>query len=88
MRPLGEARDIRAALARFNTGTDGGEPKNTGSEVLYGPGMNVELPTSTPVIQQALVSVYDEDLALPVLMRLCKSLQWKMMDMDSGRVFG
>ncbi len=86
--PLGSRRDFAAALANFNTGSDGGEASMTGTEFLYGPGMTVEVPTSMDLVTQAIATVSDEDVALPVLMKMCKVMQWKMMDIESGRMFG
>ena len=50
--------------------------------------MVVEVGTSQPRIMQAMVTVIEDDMAWPVLSRLCRRLGWKMMDIDSGRVFG
>lgn len=84
--PLGPIRDVRAALARFNTAGDGTPPGVL--ERLFGPGMVVELPTGQDVVNQAIVTTNDEDTSFPVLMRLCKTLGWRMMDMESGRTIG
>ncbi len=86
--PLGSRREFTQKLASFNTAPDGALPSNSGTEFLYGPGMTVEVPTSVDTITQAIASVSDEDIALPVLMKMCKQLQWKLMDIESGRVFG
>ena len=86
--PLGTRKRLLETLACFNTGPDGSPPTNTGTEVLYGPGMVIELPTTTDSVAQAIASINDEDIALPVLMKLCKQLSWRMMDIESGRMFG
>jgi len=86
--PLGPIKELRATLANFNTGTDGAPPSNTGTELLYGPGMVIEVPTSQAIVNQAIANLSDEELAWPVLTRLCKALNWKMMDIETGRVFG
>lgn len=88
MKPLGKPREVRAALADFNTGPDGGPGKNMGTEMLYGPGMVVEIPATDGEVTQAIVNVSDEETAWPVLSRMCKSLGWKMMDVESGQTFG
>jgi len=85
--PLGTLRDVRETLARYNTGPDGA-PQTGGTERLYGPGMVVEIAASAEVVQQALATINDEDTALPVLMRLCKEQRWRLVDVESGRVFG
>lgn len=86
--PLGSRKEVEDALARFNTARDGSEPKGMGTLMLYGPGMTVELPTSFDTVSQLMASVNDEDIAWPVLVRMCRDLQWQMMDVESGRVFG
>jgi hypothetical protein len=86
--PLGSRTDVAAKLSNFNTAPDGAPPGGGGTEFLYGPGMVVELPTTTDQIAQAIASINDEDIALPVLMKLCKQLSWRMMDIESGRMFG
>jgi hypothetical protein len=86
--PLGLRKDVATKLSNFNTAPDGGPASGGGTEFLYGPGMVIELPTTTDQIAQAIASINDEDIALPVLMKLCKQLQWRMMDIESGRMFG
>lgn len=85
--PLGSLREVRDKLARFNTASDG-TPPGVGIERLHGPGYVVELPTSVEPVTQAIASVNDEDTAFPVLLKMCKTLGWRMMDIDSGRVLG
>lgn len=85
--PLGTLADITRLLADYNTAPDGSKSA-TPIRSLYGPGMIIEVATSNPTINQAMVTVIEEDMAWPVLSRLCRRLGWKMMDIDSGRVFG
>ncbi len=85
---LGRLDDVRAKLAEFNTSLDGGAGKSMGTEFLYGPGFTVEVPTMQEKVAQAIVTLQDEEIGLPVLFRACRALGWKMMDMESGRVFG
>jgi hypothetical protein len=87
-RPLGTRREVGEMLACFNTAADGAASSNGGTEFLYGPGMTVEIPTSTETVNQAIASISDDEIALPVLMNMCKKLGWKLMDIESGRVFG
>jgi predicted dinucleotide-binding enzyme len=56
--------------------------------LLHGPGMIVELATAQDPVQQAMVTVTDDDIAWPVLSRLCKAVGWKMVDVETGRMFG
>ncbi len=86
--PIGTRREVRELLARFNTAPDGAASKGMGTERLYGPGMVIDLSTSTEDVNQALVSVNEDDIAWPVLLRICKDLRWKMIDLETGRSFG
>ncbi len=88
MNPLGSPAEFAAILASFNTGPDGGPVESTGTETYFGPGIAVELASGQNPVTQAIVSLVDEDIAWPVLSRLCKKTGWKMMDMESGRMFG
>lgn len=87
--PMGDRMGVRAAFANYNTAPDGG-PALSGAltEILYGPGMIVEVPLNQDSVVQTMVSINDEDTALPVLMRLCKALGWAMVDIETGRTFG
>jgi hypothetical protein len=89
MEPLGTLVEFQELLRPYNTAVDGGERSpSTGTQLLYGPGLMIEVPTSTEQVSQAIITVLDEEIAWPVLMRLCGDLHWAMMDMESGRIFG
>jgi len=87
MAPLGSRKDVVAALALYNTAPDGSK-RNTGMEVLWGPGMVLEFPAAADEVNQVMISVSDEEIAWPVLQRLSKALGWMMVDLESGRSFG
>lgn len=86
--PLGTLREVLKALARFNTAPDGSKRKMAGLEVAHGPGMVVELPSATDDVGQAMVTMTDEEIAFPVLQRMCRTHGWAMVDLESGRTFG
>lgn len=87
--PMGTAKEVKEFLARYNTAVDGApRSASLGTEVLHGPGLIIELPTNQDEVSQALVTVLDDDIAWPVLSRVCKAAGWKMMDVETGRVFG
>ena len=88
MEPLGSAPEVLRALAPFNTAPDGSPGGALGTMTLYGPGMMILMATTQPKVLQLMANLTDEEIALPVLMRACKSLGWSMMDMESGRTFG
>lgn len=85
-RPLGTRREVLATLARYNTAPDGLD----GDTVAYGPGLLAQFPMGDPKddIAQVLVSINEDEIAWPVLERLCRQEGWKMMDPESGRTFG
>lgn len=89
---LGSLRDVVKAISAYNTSPDGSGPEGMGEAggigFLYGPGFVIELPTTTDAVSQLMVTITDEDFAWSVLMRMCRQLQWKMMDAESGRTFG
>ena len=87
MEPIGSADRVLSLLAPYNTAPDGGPP-GLGTVTLHGPGMTVLMPTTQKTITQLIAHLNEEEIAMPVLMRLCKTLGWTMMDMETGRTFG
>ena len=88
MAPMGSLKEVARTLAAFNTAGDGSPTSaSRGTEVLHGPGMVVEVPLGVDTVTQAMVSLLDEDIAWPVLVRICKSADWKMVDIESGQTF-
>src|SRR5215470_13261961 len=79
MEPLGSGDQVQRLLAPFNTASDGGPSGSLGTLTLHGPGMIVLLPTTQRVVTQLIANMTDEEIALPVLMRACKTLGWVMM---------
>ena len=96
MAALGTPEDVVAAFGRVNTATDklgsvGGNGGRGGAASgvlkLHGPGLTAEVPTTNDLVQQALVTISDDDYAFAVLTKLCKAQGWAMMDPESGRTF-
>lgn len=85
---LGDLREVLGALSKFNTAPDGSASPGAPTAILHGPGLVIEIPTAMDEIRQALVTLIDEDIAWPVLTRLCRALSWRMMDPNTGRSFG
>jgi hypothetical protein len=86
--PLGSEGEFIAALAPFNTAPDGSPHRSVGTQILHGPGIVIEYTDTQDEINQAILTVVDQDVAWPVLVRICRTLGWKMQDIDSGQVFG
>lgn len=84
---LGSRREVERLLSHFNCFEDGsGEMPG----LLHGPGINVQVPLvdrDDPVMQ-VMVSMVEESLAWTVLERIVRTLDWKIQDPKSGRVFG
>ena len=84
---LGSRREVQKMLAPLNCAADGSQSTYG---VLWGPGITVQLPMvdDRDPVMQLLVSLTDETIAWPVLERVCRLLDWKMMDPRSGSIFG
>ena len=77
--PLGTRKEIIEQLGIYNTA-----PETAGGDVLYGPGIRIELPPDEPV-RQMLMTIVEEEIAWLVIMRLAKGLHWRLLDPVSGR---
>ena len=83
MAPIGPRSDIIRKLTQFNT-----SPEQEGDDVLYGPGILIELPPDQDPVAQMLMSITEEEIAWLVVMRLVKELHWKILDPETGRELG
>ena len=77
--PLGSRADIVAQLSVRNTA-----PDSPGEDVLYGPGIRIELPPGDPVTQM-LLTVVEDEIAWLVMTRLARDLRWRLLDPATGR---
>jgi len=80
MAALGARKQILGELSHFNTA-----PEREGDDVLYGPGIRLELPPGQAEINQILLTITEEEIAWLVIMRLAKTFNWKIVDMTTGR---
>ena len=78
--PLGRRGEILESLAACNTG-----PEQPGDDLLYGPGILIELPPAQDPVSQMLLTLTEEEIGWLVVMRLSKKFQWKIFDPESGR---
>lgn len=76
---LGTRKELIATLSQRNTA-----PEREGEDVLYGPGIRLELPPQDPVAQ-ALLTITEEDIGWLVLMRIARDLSWRIVDPETGR---
>ncbi len=86
--PPRHPRRVESLFARFNTGRDGADPKGQYTLPLHGPGFTAEVPTAVNPVVQVMLSVYDEELAMPVLIRMARDLGVRLTDIESGQTFG
>jgi hypothetical protein len=77
--PIGTRQEIVGRLESLNTA-----PATDGEDILYGPGIMIELPPGEPVTQM-LMTIVEEEIAWQVIMRLARDLQWKLLDPATGR---
>lgn len=80
MATLGRRADLVRVLERFNTA-----PERAGDDVLYGPGIRLELPLEQGEVSQILMTITEEEIAWLVIMRFLKEFEWKIVDMNTGR---
>jgi hypothetical protein len=78
--PIATRSELVKQLALRNTG-----PERTGDDVLYGPGIEIQLAPGQDPVTQMLLTITDEDIAWTVIMRLARELQWRLFDPRSGR---
>lgn len=85
--PLGTKREVLRMLARYNTAPDGSAE---GYGVAHGPGIRVELPMvdDRDEVQQALVTVLEEDIGWAVMTRMSAQNGLRLVDPETGRAFG
>jgi hypothetical protein len=80
MAPVGPRDQLLRDLGNFNTA-----PEREGDDVLYGPGIRLELPPGQDPVGQMLMTVTEEEIAWLVIMRLAKAFDWKIVDVNTGR---
>jgi len=87
MADLGSPGAVVRLLRRFNIAPDGDSGRAMGTQTLHGPGLVLEIPDAADSINQLMATVNDQDTAWSVLARLCRELELKMMDPESGQTF-
>ena len=76
---IGSRTEIIQSLALRNTVAE-----IDGGDILYGPGVDIELSPGQDPVLQMLLTITDDDIAWPVIQRLAKDLQWKLLDPVKG----
>ncbi len=80
MTPIGTRREILGILRVLNTA-----PQASGEDVLYGPGIEVELPPGLDPVTQMLLKLTDEDVGWDVIRAIAHRTHWRLLDPLSGR---
>jgi hypothetical protein len=78
--PIGRRRDIISRLAPWNTA-----PETAEGDILYGPGIEIELNPGEDEVNQMLLTIVDEDIAWIALLRIARAMKWRLLDPTSGR---
>ncbi len=78
--PIGNRKEIVDSLSHFNT-----LPEVEGGDMLWGPGIRIELPPDEDPIQQMLLYIVEEEIAWLPIVRLAKHFDWSVMDIETGR---
>ncbi len=81
MPAIGPRSDIVEKLARANSSPESADVE----DVLYGPGIRIELTPHQDPIRQMLVTVTEEEIGWQVLTRLINHFQWKLLDPTTGQ---
>jgi hypothetical protein len=81
MVPIGSRRELLRGLARLNTAPE----REAAGDVLYGPGIRIELTPGQDPVTQMLVTINEEEIGWLVLLRLAKEFRWKLVDPATGR---
>ena len=82
MPELGSREEIVRGLAHCNTG-----PETPGGDILYGPGLELELPPGQDPVRQMLMTISDDDIAWILVVRIAREFGWKVFDPQTGREF-
>ena len=77
--PLGSRDEIVQSLSKFNTAAE-----SEGGDMLWGPGIRIELPPDD-VVQQMLLYIVEEEFAWHPIVRLAKHFDWSVMNIETGR---
>ncbi len=77
---LGTREYILSSLASYNT-----MPEKEGDDMLWGPGIRIELPPTEGDVQQMLLHFVEDELAWDILPRLAKQFDWSVIDIETGR---
>ena len=79
--PIAPRNELLRDLARYNTSPESPDE----ADVLYGPGIRLELPPGQDPIVQMLLTLTEEEIGWLVLRRLAGDFNWRVVDPETGR---
>ncbi len=79
--PIAPRRELLRELARYNTAPESQDE----TDILFGPGIRLELPPGQDPVVQMLLTLTEEEIGWLVLRRLAGAFNWRVVDPDSGR---
>ncbi|MEE2908127.1 MAG: hypothetical protein VX527_09905 [Planctomycetota bacterium] len=77
--PLGARGDIVKQLGTMNTA-----PEQLGEDVLYGPGIRLEMSPNEDPLKQMILTIVEEEIAWLVIARMAHSMKWRIIDVETG----
>jgi hypothetical protein len=79
-KPLGKREDIIESLSHYNT-----MPETEGEDMLWGPGIRIELPPTEGEVHQMLLHLVEDDIFWVTVEHLARKFNWSMTDIETGR---
>ncbi len=76
---LGDRATVLNQLAALNTA-----PDKPGEDILWGPGFRLEMASDQDPIVQMLLTVTEEEIAWLSMVKVAKSCQWRIIDLQTG----
>jgi hypothetical protein len=80
MAVIGTRKKLLKELSRFNCA-----PERDGADVVWGPGISIDLPPGQDDITQMLLTITEDEIAWLTIVRLVKQFGWKLLDPSTGR---
>lgn len=80
MPSIGTRTAILTQLADYNT-----SPEQDGGDILFGPGIVIQLPPGQDDVTQMILTISEEDIGWLVVQRLAGDLGWRLLDPNTGR---
>ncbi len=77
---LGTRADLLTQLAAMNT-----RPAKEGEDVLWGPGIRLEMTPGQDPVSQMMLTLVEEEIAMLVIMRLARECRWQIVDLETGQ---